>query len=268
MIKAIVSGPAGRMGGRIIHLLEAEAGITLAGACEQPDHAAVGKDIGEVVGLPAKGLTVADSLGPSLAGGGGGHRVHPPRAVAWHHLKQVADRRQSHGPGDHGVFPGPDRRDPRPGFPDPSGIRPQHERRGELDVHSGGRRRPGARGRLRRRDHRGPPPPEKGRAQRHRAQSWPRSSPTPWSGTWRRSESMPAGASSANAARRRSASRRCEPGISSGSTPCSSGASARGWRSSTGPTAGTTSPGALKAAQWVVAQPPACYDMQDVLGLK
>ncbi len=26
--------------------------------------------------------------------------------------------------------------------------------------------------------------------------------------------------------------------------------------------------GAVRAAQWVVNQPPACYDMQDVLGLK
>ncbi len=56
MIKAIVSGAGGRMGGRIIHMMEAAAGISLAGAFERPDHPAVGQDVGEVVGLPVKGL--------------------------------------------------------------------------------------------------------------------------------------------------------------------------------------------------------------------
>ena len=34
MVKAIVTGVAGRMGGRIVHLMEADAGIRLAGAVE------------------------------------------------------------------------------------------------------------------------------------------------------------------------------------------------------------------------------------------
>jgi len=89
MIKAIVSGAAGRMGGRIIHLMEEAAGITLAGACEQPDHAAVGKDVGEVVGLPPKGLQVAGSLAEVL---GQGEVVieftHPEPSL--HHLREVA----------------------------------------------------------------------------------------------------------------------------------------------------------------------------------
>lgn len=59
MIKAIVSGAAGRMGGRIIHMLEGAEGIVLAGALERFDHPAVGKDVGEVVGLPPKGITVS-----------------------------------------------------------------------------------------------------------------------------------------------------------------------------------------------------------------
>ena len=90
MIKAIVSGPAGRMGGRIIHMIEEAAGITLAGAFEQPDQAAVGKDVGEVVGLPHKGLKVAGSLKEVL---GQGDVVieftHPEPSLA--HLNQVAD---------------------------------------------------------------------------------------------------------------------------------------------------------------------------------
>ncbi len=89
MIKAIVSGPAGRMGGRIIHMLEATEGITLAGAFERPDHAAVGKDIGEVVGLPAKGLKVAGALAEVLAQGDVVIEfTHPEPSL--NHLREVA----------------------------------------------------------------------------------------------------------------------------------------------------------------------------------
>jgi 4-hydroxy-tetrahydrodipicolinate reductase len=89
MIKAIVSGPAGRMGGRIIHMIEAAEGITLAGAFEHPDHAAVGKDIGEVVGLPAKGLKVAGTLAEVLASGDVVIEfTHPEPSL--NHLREVA----------------------------------------------------------------------------------------------------------------------------------------------------------------------------------
>ena len=66
MIKAIVTGVAGRMGGRIVHMMAAAAGIQLVGAVESPGQAAVGKDVGEVVGLPHKGITVVDSLAQVL----------------------------------------------------------------------------------------------------------------------------------------------------------------------------------------------------------
>ncbi len=69
MVKAIVSGAAGRMGGRIIHMLEAAEGITLAGALEQPGHLQVGKDVGEVAGLPKKGIVVSGSLAEVLPQG-------------------------------------------------------------------------------------------------------------------------------------------------------------------------------------------------------
>ncbi|MBU4354744.1 MAG: 4-hydroxy-tetrahydrodipicolinate reductase, partial [Proteobacteria bacterium] len=62
MIKAIVTGVAGRMGGRIVHMMEAATGIQLVGAVESPGHAAVGQDVGQVVGLPATGVKVVDSL--------------------------------------------------------------------------------------------------------------------------------------------------------------------------------------------------------------
>jgi 4-hydroxy-tetrahydrodipicolinate reductase len=69
MVKAIVSGAAGRMGGRIIHMLEGVEGITLTGALERPDNPAVGKDVGEVAGLPKKGVAVSGSLAEVLPRG-------------------------------------------------------------------------------------------------------------------------------------------------------------------------------------------------------
>jgi 4-hydroxy-tetrahydrodipicolinate reductase len=69
MVGAIVWGAAGRMGGRIIHMLEGAQGITLAGALEQPASPQVGKDVGEVTGLPKKGILVSGSLAEVLSQG-------------------------------------------------------------------------------------------------------------------------------------------------------------------------------------------------------
>jgi 4-hydroxy-tetrahydrodipicolinate reductase len=69
MIKVIVAGAAGRMGGRIIHMLEAAQGIDLAGAFEKAGHPAVGKDIGEVVGLPGKNIKISGNFSDILAAG-------------------------------------------------------------------------------------------------------------------------------------------------------------------------------------------------------
>jgi 4-hydroxy-tetrahydrodipicolinate reductase len=69
MVKAIVTGVAGRMGGRIVHLMEAAPGLRLVGAVESPGHSAVGQDVGQVVGLPAKGVKVVDSLEQVLSQG-------------------------------------------------------------------------------------------------------------------------------------------------------------------------------------------------------
>ncbi|MBM4288991.1 MAG: 4-hydroxy-tetrahydrodipicolinate reductase [Deltaproteobacteria bacterium] len=69
MIKVIVAGAAGRMGGRIIHMLEGAQGLVLAGAFEKTGHPAVDQDIGEVVGLPKKGILIAGSLAEVLPQG-------------------------------------------------------------------------------------------------------------------------------------------------------------------------------------------------------
>ncbi len=62
MVKAIVAGAAGRMGGRIIHNIVKTEGIELVAAFEHPEHPAVGKDVGEVVGLPSMGIVVENAL--------------------------------------------------------------------------------------------------------------------------------------------------------------------------------------------------------------
>ena len=104
MIKAIVSGPAGRMGGRIIHMIEAAAGITLAGAFERPGHPAVDKDVGEVVGLPAMGLKVADYLHEVLGEGDVVIEFTHPEA-SLNHLREVAAANKAMVLGTTGFSP-------------------------------------------------------------------------------------------------------------------------------------------------------------------
>jgi 4-hydroxy-tetrahydrodipicolinate reductase len=62
MIRAIVAGAAGRMGGRIIHMIRQSNEVELAAAFERPDHPSVGSDVGQVVGLVNLGIKVAGSL--------------------------------------------------------------------------------------------------------------------------------------------------------------------------------------------------------------
>ena len=62
MIKVGICGIAGRMGQRISHLtLEAEE-LDLGGGVEFPGHPVIGKDIGEVIGAPPKGISVVDTV--------------------------------------------------------------------------------------------------------------------------------------------------------------------------------------------------------------
>lgn len=62
MIRAIVAGAGGRMGGRIINIIHITEGICLGAAFERGDSPAVGKDAGEVAGLPRMGITVEVGL--------------------------------------------------------------------------------------------------------------------------------------------------------------------------------------------------------------
>jgi|UniRef100_A0A7C3SI58 4-hydroxy-tetrahydrodipicolinate reductase len=104
MVRAIVSGAAGRMGGRIIHMMAGVPGISLAGALERPDHPAVGKDVGEVVGLPRKGLTVSGSLAEVLPQGDVLIEFTQPEPTL-EHLKAVAEAGKAMVIGTTGLSP-------------------------------------------------------------------------------------------------------------------------------------------------------------------
>lgn len=62
MVKAIVAGAGGRMGGRIIHMIHQSQDVSLVAAFEHPDHPGVNQDVGQVVGLGEMGIKVAGFL--------------------------------------------------------------------------------------------------------------------------------------------------------------------------------------------------------------
>lgn len=62
MIKAIVTGAAGRMGGRIISVMQDMDSITLAGAIERVDHPSIGFDAGELAGVGPLGVKIEDDI--------------------------------------------------------------------------------------------------------------------------------------------------------------------------------------------------------------
>jgi 4-hydroxy-tetrahydrodipicolinate reductase len=69
MIRAIVAGAAGRMGGRIIHMIRQRQDISLVGAFERPDHPSVGQDAGQVAGIGPIGVKISGSLGEIVGSG-------------------------------------------------------------------------------------------------------------------------------------------------------------------------------------------------------
>jgi 4-hydroxy-tetrahydrodipicolinate reductase len=62
VVKAIVTAAGGRMGGRIISLIDQTNGIELSGAVEVKGHPLVGRKAGEVQGVGRPGVIVHDDL--------------------------------------------------------------------------------------------------------------------------------------------------------------------------------------------------------------
>jgi len=61
-VKVILAGAAGRMGKTLAQLIFQHPEIDVAGAFEAPESPQVGKDLGEVCGLPKTGIIIEDSL--------------------------------------------------------------------------------------------------------------------------------------------------------------------------------------------------------------
>jgi 4-hydroxy-tetrahydrodipicolinate reductase len=68
MIRAIVTGAAGRMGGRVLALVKEASDFQIVGATERSGHSAIGRDVGEVAGIGTVGVKVADNLAGIIAG--------------------------------------------------------------------------------------------------------------------------------------------------------------------------------------------------------
>ena len=69
MVKIIVAGAAGRMGGRIITLIQDTDGVELVGAVEQKDHQLTGSDVGAYLGLGQTGVILEDDLNECIGRG-------------------------------------------------------------------------------------------------------------------------------------------------------------------------------------------------------
>ncbi len=62
MIKAIVVGAAGRMGGTVVRTIHETSGIEVAGAVERPGHPLLNRDVGEVLGLGEIGVSLGGDI--------------------------------------------------------------------------------------------------------------------------------------------------------------------------------------------------------------
>lgn len=60
MAEVVVAGAAGRMGSRLVALLQDAGDLRLVAAFEAPGHPAVGRDAGEVAGVGAIGIPITD----------------------------------------------------------------------------------------------------------------------------------------------------------------------------------------------------------------
>lgn len=67
MVKVIVTGAGGRMGGRLVSLIKESSDLQLVGAVERKGHPAIGSDAGDVAGCGRMGVAVTDNL-TALAG--------------------------------------------------------------------------------------------------------------------------------------------------------------------------------------------------------
>ena len=66
MADVVVAGAAGRMGSRLVALLQPESELRLVAALEAPGHAALGRDAGESAGVGRLGIPIGADVDAAL----------------------------------------------------------------------------------------------------------------------------------------------------------------------------------------------------------
>src|SRR5512144_2116332 len=94
MIKVIVAGAAGRMGGRLVALIKDSTALTLAGAIEGKGHQALGKDAGEIAGCGKVSMPITEDLPALLKQGEVVIDFSTPDATL-NHLRAVVQHRRA-----------------------------------------------------------------------------------------------------------------------------------------------------------------------------
>ncbi|MFQ5692174.1 MAG: 4-hydroxy-tetrahydrodipicolinate reductase [Nitrospinota bacterium] len=92
MIRAVVAGAAGRMGGCVIRALKGAEDFELAGAFEAPGHGSEGQDAGAVAGAGEMGVRIAGGVEQALEGGGDVLIDFTVPAASVSHLEAAASR--------------------------------------------------------------------------------------------------------------------------------------------------------------------------------
>jgi 4-hydroxy-tetrahydrodipicolinate reductase len=94
MTKVIVAGAAGRMGSRLVTLIKDSGVLALAGAVEDKGHQALGTDAGEAAGAGKIGVPITDDL-PSLLGRGEVVIDFTAPEATLGHFRAVAEHRRA-----------------------------------------------------------------------------------------------------------------------------------------------------------------------------
>lgn len=104
MMKIIVAGAAGRMGARLVALVKESASLTLAGAVESKGHPSVGEDAGEAAGCGQTGIPIGEDLSAIIERGEVVIDFSAPAATL-HHLRVASQHRRPMVIGTTGFSP-------------------------------------------------------------------------------------------------------------------------------------------------------------------
>ena len=102
--KLIITGAAGRMGNRLVSLSQESPHFSLVGATEGKGHPAIGRDIGEVAGCGAVGVSLTEDLAAILPSADVVIDFTAPAATL-HHLEQVVHESRAIVIGTTGFSP-------------------------------------------------------------------------------------------------------------------------------------------------------------------